>query len=139
MKPPHKRFRCRVCSVTFSAWLPVPGEPDGALLLHHVAPSHPAELNPFLDRMQTTDDVAPVIVEAYEVEPAKDRKGDHMQERLKQLNTTIEQALAQLDALPAADELDVDDVATVRAGAEHLALRLRKIEERLGAGEEEIG
>jgi hypothetical protein len=133
------RFRCRCCGMVFSAWLPVPGEPDGARLLHHMSQSHPAELTPFLDRMQTTDDVAPVIVQAYEVEPAKDRKGDHMQERLKQLNTTIEQALAQLDALPSDDELDVGDVATVRAGAEHLAMRLRKIEERLDAGEEEIG
>ncbi len=133
------RFKCRFCGVVLPAWYPVPGEPDGAQLLHHVAPSHPAELNPLLDQMHTDDDITPAIVQAFEVEPAKDRKGDHMQERLKQLNTTIEQALAQLDALPAADELDVDDVATVRAGAEHLALRLRKIEERLGAGEEEIG
>jgi hypothetical protein len=69
----------------------------------------------------------------------KDRKGDHTQERLKQLNTAIERALAQLDSLPSDDELDVDDVATVRAGAEHLAMRLRKIEKRLGTGEEEMG
>jgi hypothetical protein len=62
-----------------------------------------------------------------------------MQERLKQLNTAIDRALAQLDSLPSDDELDVEDVATVRAGAEHLAMRLRKIEERLGTGEEEMG
>jgi hypothetical protein len=109
------------------------------MLLHHMAQSHPAELGPWLEQMHTTDDITRVIVQAYEVEPANDRKGDHMQERLKQLNTTIEHALAQLDALPSNDELDVDDVATVRAGAEHLTMRLRKIEERLGAGEEEIG
>jgi hypothetical protein len=61
---PQKRFRCRFCGVTFSAWLAVPGEPDGALLLHHITQSHPAELTPFLDRMHTTDDITPVIVEA---------------------------------------------------------------------------
>jgi hypothetical protein len=66
-------------------------------------------------------------------------KGDHMQERLKPLNTAIARALAQLDTLPSDDELDVENVVTVWAGAEPLARRLRTIEERLGTGEEEMG
>jgi hypothetical protein len=53
------RFRCRFCGATFSAWLAVPGEPDGALL-HHITQSHPGELTPFLDQMHTTDDLTMV-------------------------------------------------------------------------------
>jgi hypothetical protein len=63
----RQRFRCRFCGVTFSAWLAVPGEPDEALLLHHVTQWHPAELIPFLAQMHTTDDITPAIVQAYEV------------------------------------------------------------------------
>jgi hypothetical protein len=46
------------------------GEPDGALLLHHISQSHPAELKPLLDQMHTTDDITPAILQAYEEEPA---------------------------------------------------------------------
>jgi hypothetical protein len=61
------RFRCRFCDAVFSAWLAVPGEPDGALLFHHISQAHPAELKPFLDQMHTTDDITPAIVQAFEV------------------------------------------------------------------------
>jgi hypothetical protein len=61
------RYRCRCCGVVFSAWFSVPGEPDGAMLLHHVAQTHPAELKSFLDQIHTTNDITPVIVQAYEV------------------------------------------------------------------------
>jgi hypothetical protein len=37
------------------------------MLLHHVAQTHPAELKSFLDQIHTTDDITPVIVQAYEV------------------------------------------------------------------------
>jgi len=47
--------------VILPAWLAVPGEPDGALLLHHITQSHPA------DQMHTTDDITPAIVPAFEV------------------------------------------------------------------------
>jgi hypothetical protein len=69
MPKPRTRpgFRCRFCGVAFSAWIQVPVEPDGALLLHHVAQAHPAELKPYLDQMSTTDDITPAIVQAYEV------------------------------------------------------------------------
>jgi hypothetical protein len=49
------------------AWLSVPGEPNGAMLLHHITQSHPAELKPFLDQMSTTEDITPAIVQAFEV------------------------------------------------------------------------
>jgi hypothetical protein len=62
-----RRFRCHFCGVTLSAWLAVPGEPDGALLLHHLSQSHPAELGPFLAQMHTTDDITPAIVQAFEM------------------------------------------------------------------------
>ena len=63
---PRPRYRCRFCGVTFSAWLAVPGEPDGALLLHHISQSHPRELGRYLDQMPTTDDITPAILQAYE-------------------------------------------------------------------------
>ena len=61
-----RRYRCRFCGVVLSAWFPVPGEPDGAMLFNHVAQAHPAELAPFLDQMHTTDDITPVILQAFE-------------------------------------------------------------------------
>jgi hypothetical protein len=64
---PRPRYRCRFCGATFSAWFSVPGEPDGATLLHHIAQSHPGELKPFLDQMHTDDDITPAILQAYEV------------------------------------------------------------------------
>jgi hypothetical protein len=64
---PRHRFRCRFCGVPLPAWYPVPGEPDGAMLLQHMAQSHPARLAPLLNQMHTTDDITPVIVQAYEV------------------------------------------------------------------------
>jgi hypothetical protein len=62
-----RRFRCRFCGAVFSAWFSVPGEPDGALLLHHVTQSHPREVGRSLDQMATDDDITPAIVQAYEV------------------------------------------------------------------------
>jgi len=63
----RQAFRCRFCGVTFSAWLAVPGKPDGALLLGHIRQSHPGELKPFLDQVHTDDDITPAILQAYEV------------------------------------------------------------------------
>jgi hypothetical protein len=58
--------RCRVCGVVLPAWYPVPGAPNGALLLTHLSQAHPAELGRYLDQMHTTDDITPVIVQAFE-------------------------------------------------------------------------
>jgi hypothetical protein len=69
MPKPHTQpgFRCRFCGITLSAWRSVLGEPDSALLLHHITQSHPTELTPFLDQVHTDDDITPAIVQAYEV------------------------------------------------------------------------
>ena len=64
---PRPRYRCRFCGVVFSAWLAVPGEPHGALLLGHIRQSHTGELKPFLDQVHTDDDITPAILQAYEV------------------------------------------------------------------------
>ena len=48
----------------------MPGEPDGALLLHHISQSHPREPKPYLDQMYTDDDITPAIVQAFEEVPA---------------------------------------------------------------------
>jgi hypothetical protein len=34
---PRKRYRCRFCGDILPVWLPVPGEPNGALLLTYLA------------------------------------------------------------------------------------------------------
>jgi hypothetical protein len=62
------RYRCRFCGVLLSAWLAVPGAPDGALLLGHMSQSHPAELGRYLEQMHTDDDITPAILQAYEAE-----------------------------------------------------------------------
>ena len=49
-----RRFRCRFCGVALRAWFPVPGEPDGAMLLNHVAQAHVSEVRRFLDQVHPT-------------------------------------------------------------------------------------
>jgi hypothetical protein len=63
---PQKRYRCKYCGLDFPAWLPVMQAPDGAMLVHHLSASHPAEVGPYLERMRT-EDVATVAAEASEV------------------------------------------------------------------------
>lgn len=64
---PRRRYRCCICGAVLPAWYPVPGAPNGAMLLHHMAQSHPAELKPYLDRMADGEAITAVIVSAYEV------------------------------------------------------------------------
>jgi hypothetical protein len=71
----HPRFRCRFCGAVFSAWLAVPGEPDGATLLNHVAQAHPREVGRYLDQMHTTDDITPATLQAYEVVEERESHG----------------------------------------------------------------
>jgi hypothetical protein len=37
----HRRFHCRFCGVVLAAWFPMPGEPDGAIVLGHLGRNHP--------------------------------------------------------------------------------------------------
>jgi hypothetical protein len=41
-----RRYRCRFCDRVLLAWLPVPKRPDGAMLLGHICPQHPARVRP---------------------------------------------------------------------------------------------
>jgi hypothetical protein len=52
-------------------FVPVPGEPDGALLFGHIRQSHPGELKPYLDQVRTDDDITPAILQAYEAVEAR--------------------------------------------------------------------
>jgi hypothetical protein len=45
--PQHKRYRCRYCGAILPAWYPVPGEPNGAMLLTHLGAMHPTEVGPY--------------------------------------------------------------------------------------------
>ncbi len=69
-----RRYRCRCCGVVLSAWFSVPGEPDGAMLLNHVSQAHPAEVGHFLDQMHTTEDIAPVAAQAFELVEGKETR-----------------------------------------------------------------
>jgi hypothetical protein len=68
MTPPRlqKRYRCRACGRVFNAWLPAAQRPNGALLLNHLGTMYRAEARPYLQRM-ATEDIAAVVVEAYEL------------------------------------------------------------------------
>jgi hypothetical protein len=74
MTPPRppKRYRCCYCGRVFDAWLPVAGEPDGAMLLGHLSHQHPDRVGAYLPRMLTDEDIARVAAEAFAVmeEPA---------------------------------------------------------------------
>jgi hypothetical protein len=62
----RRRDRCRGGGVTLPAWYAVPGAPNGARLLQHMSQSHPAELRPYLAQMAGSDDITPVIAQAFE-------------------------------------------------------------------------
>jgi hypothetical protein len=47
--------------VTLPAWYAVPGEPNGAMLLHHISQSHPAELRPYLAQMEVSKERIPFL------------------------------------------------------------------------------
>jgi hypothetical protein len=61
-----KRYRCRFCGIVLPAWYDVPGEPNGTMLFQHMSQAHHNELRPFRDRIERTDDITRIILEAYE-------------------------------------------------------------------------
>jgi hypothetical protein len=63
---PHRRYRCRFCGLLLPA-LPVTQAPNDALLLGHLSQSHRVESRVYVQRMRTTEDIARVAAEAYEV------------------------------------------------------------------------
>jgi hypothetical protein len=56
MTPP-RRYRCRFCGAILPAWYPVPGEPNGAMLLNHFSARHPEQVGAYLERMRMTEDI----------------------------------------------------------------------------------
>ncbi len=63
----RKRYRCRFCGITLSAWLPVAKRPDGAMLLYHLSQQHPDEIGPYLERIRTAEDIGTVAAEAFDI------------------------------------------------------------------------
>jgi hypothetical protein len=45
---PRKCYRCRLCGHVLHAWLPAARQPDGALLLGHLAQQHPDQVGAYL-------------------------------------------------------------------------------------------
>jgi hypothetical protein len=64
---PQKHYCCRLCGRVLHAWLSMPGEPNGAMLLHHLSYQHPDQVGAYLDRMHRTEDITPVLMEAFAV------------------------------------------------------------------------
>jgi hypothetical protein len=61
-----RQYRCRFCGHRLPAWLPAAQAPDGGLLLGHLSQQHHGEVRAYLDRMQTSEDIAPVAMGAFE-------------------------------------------------------------------------
>jgi hypothetical protein len=57
-------YRCRYCGTVLPSWYPVPGKPNGAMLLHHLSARHPTAVGPYLTRM-ATEDITTVTLEAF--------------------------------------------------------------------------
>jgi hypothetical protein len=70
--PPRKRYRCRYCGFDFPAALPVTQAPNGAMLLQHLSAMHPDQVEPYLRRMETGEEIATVAAEALEVVEGED-------------------------------------------------------------------
>jgi hypothetical protein len=68
MTPPRvwKRYRGRACGAVLPAWIPVPGEVDGAMLLHHLRQRHPDQVGHYLAQLHRDEDITPVALQAYE-------------------------------------------------------------------------
>jgi len=60
-----RRYRRRYYGAILPAWYPVPGAPNGAMLLHHLSAMHPAEVGPYLMCMET-ESITTVALEADE-------------------------------------------------------------------------
>jgi hypothetical protein len=69
MTPPRlgNHYRCRYCGVVLPAWFPVPGEVNGAMLLHHLSRRHPDRAKYYLDQMRHEEDIGEVVEQAYAV------------------------------------------------------------------------
>lgn len=121
MPTPRPRYRCRFCGVTFSAWLAVPGEPNGALLLHHITQSHPAELTPFLDQRHTDDDITPAILQAYEEEPGRERAMEPFEVLVRRWAEQTHEFLARLAADPRCPDTVRQEAKSWAVECEHLS------------------
>jgi hypothetical protein len=103
--PRSKYVRCKLCGHVLSGWLPIPAEPNGALLLGHLSQQHPGEVNAYLDRMHTSEDIPLMVMEAFEavggtrMNPSKPPMPEHVppidwpnltDEALEELRTLVE-------------------------------------------------
>jgi hypothetical protein len=64
---PDVQVRCSLCGAVLPGWLPIPDQPDGAMLLQHLGQLNPPELKPYLARMAAGEEIGEVAAEAYEV------------------------------------------------------------------------
>jgi hypothetical protein len=62
----NKRFKDRFCGAVLPAWLRVPKQPDGAMLLYHLSQQYMDQITPYLERMRT-EHIGTVAAEAFEV------------------------------------------------------------------------
>jgi Pentapeptide repeats (8 copies) len=65
--PTYPRYRCKFCQAELPAWIEVPGEVDGPMLLSHLGRYHPDQVGPYLDQMRGAENIVQVVVPAYEV------------------------------------------------------------------------
>jgi Pentapeptide repeats (8 copies) len=65
--PTRRRYRCKSCQAELPAWIEVPGEVDGPMLLSHLGRYHPDQVGAYLDQMRGAENIAQVVIPAYEV------------------------------------------------------------------------
>jgi hypothetical protein len=61
-----RHVRCRWCGIILGGWLPIPNRPESSMLLYHLGADHLAEARPYLQRMNTTEDIDVVVMEIFE-------------------------------------------------------------------------
>jgi hypothetical protein len=66
--------RCRLCGLVLPGWLPVQDRPDGTMLLAHLSAMHPTEVTAYLDRMQGSEDIGYITMEAFGRVEASDQR-----------------------------------------------------------------
>jgi hypothetical protein len=68
--PPSRQrsryVRCRWCGIILGGWLPIPNRPESSMLLYHLGADHLEQAKPYLQRMNTTDDIDVVVMEIFE-------------------------------------------------------------------------
>ena len=63
-RPSH--VRCKLCGELVPGWLPIQNRPAGDMLQYHLSTWHPDESRAYGARIHNTNDLGPILMEAFE-------------------------------------------------------------------------